>query len=414
MRGRRYRVLFIILLFSVLLLSSRVGRLYADDGSVYRMRFLPHAIARSYFPAGDDYMIPVDERTATLIERARSYESEGNFRQALRYYSTAYRRAAQPATPYIAFKLCTLEEQNGEAIGCMKDLIDRSPDFPLIDAVRFELAFRLFLLGKTQESLRYLSLIEQNETGGAPIFMPSALYFSGIIEAYDGNPEVALVSFERAIESMNATGGEDYRNIYPGLYLEMAKVLFTLAEYDKSEALLIGIYGTAPLALEQSEALFYLGEVYTAQTEWDRAHAAYSELALQYGGTPFALQAQKKLDGMPDIEYQNLTLQPVYNESLLTGRYGLDESTAIETVDEAAGSGAYALQLGSFSSEENAQGLVEQLQNLDFPAFLVQAQVEEVYYYRVRVGFYESKEEARKVLQALGELGYSGYILKDE
>ena len=414
MRKRRYRVSFIILLFSVLFLSLRVGRLHADDGSVYRMRFLPHAIARSYFPAGDDYMIPVDERTETLIERARSFESEGNVRQAQRYYSTAYRRAAEPAVPYIAFKLCTLEEQNGVAIGCMKDLIDRSPNFPLIDAVRFELAFRLFLLGKTQESLRNLSLIEQNETGGAPIFMPSALYFSGIIEAHDGNPEAALVSFEKAIEAMNATGGEDYRNIYPGLYLEMAKVLFTLAEYDKSEALLIGIYGTAPLALEQSEALFYLGEVYTAQTKWDRAHAAYSGLALHYGGTPFALQAQKKLDGMPDIEYQNLMLQSVYDESLLTGRYGLDESTASDTVDEAAGSGVFALQLGSFSSEENAQAFVEQLQFLDFPAFLVQAQVEEVYYYRVRVGFYKSMEEAQKVLQALGELGYSGYVLKDE
>lgn len=412
---QRCLYLFIILLFNTLLLSSCISPLHAEsDGPVYRMRFLPRGIAHSYFPTGDDYMIPVDGKTKSLIERARSYESAGNYRQALRYYSTAHRRAAPPAAPYIEFKLCTLEERSGEAILCLKELIDREPGFPLIDAVRFELAFRFFLQGKPQASLNYLSSIEQNEMGGAPIFTPSALYFSGIITAEDGEPAVALAFFEQAIESMNATGGEDYRDIYPGLYLEMAKALLALGNYKQSEELLTGLYGTAPLPMEQSEALWYLGQVYAAQTQWDMAHAAYAALVAQYGGTPFALQARKKLEGLDDEAYEVHTVQPVYDESLLTGHYGYGEETVEEAVVEAAAPGAYALQLGSFSREENAQSFVEQLQSLNYPAFLAQAQVENAYYYRVRVGFYETKEEARAVLQNLQDQGFSGFILEDQ
>ena len=413
---QRYLYLFMILLVNALSFLFHINPICAeDDGAVYRMRFLPRGIAQSYFPTGEEYIIPVDGKTESLIERARSYESAGNNRQALRYYAAAQRRATPPAAPYIAFKLCTLQEQSGEAILCLKELIDRTPGFPLIDAVRFELAFRLFLQGKPQESLNYLSSIEQNENGSAPIFTPSALYFSGIIASEDGEPAVALAFFEQAIESMNATGGEDYRDIYPGLYLEMAKVLLALGSYEQSEKLLTRLYGTAPLPIEQSEALWYLGQVYAAQTQWNMANAAYAALVAQYGETPFALQAQKKLVSMDDDSYAALAVEPVYDETILTGSYGSVEETVDEAADEEAESpGAYALQVGSFSREENALGYVEQLQSLDYPAFLVQAQVENGYYYRVRVGFYETREEARTVLQDLQDRGFSGFILEDK
>lgn len=407
--------LCISLLFCTLLLPSYATRMHAEEGGqVYRMRFLPHDIAHSYFPTGDDYMIPVDGKTESLIERARGYESTGNNRQALRYYSMAYRRAATPAAAYIGFKQCTMEEQSGDATQCLKDLIENAPGFPLIDAVRLELSFRLFLQGRPAEALEYLSAIEQNEMGGAIIFTPSVYYLSGIILADDEDVAGALAFFAQAIESMNATGGEEYRDIYPGLYLEIAKSLIAVGSYDRAEDLLKGLFGTAPLLMEQSEALWYLGQVYAAQTQWDMAHAVYAVIVTQYAGTPFALQAQAELEGIDDDGYDTLAVQPVYDESLLTGRYVYGEDEAKKPDEAAAINGGYALQLGSFSSEGNAWKFVGQLQNLGYPAFLIQAQVEDVDYYRVRVGDYSTKEEARAVLDDLQDRGFSGFIIGDQ
>ena len=407
--------LCISLLFCTLLFPSYAIRMHAEDGGqVHRMRFLPHDIANSYFPSGDDYMIPVDRKTETLIERAQDYESTGNYRQALRYYSMAYRRAATPAAPYIGFKRCTMEEQSGDATQCLKDLIENAPGFPLIDAVRFELSFRLFLKGRSADALEYLFAIEQNEMGGAMIFTPSVYYFSGIILADDGDPSGALTFFAQAIESMNATGGEEYRDIYPGLYLEIAKSLIAVGSYDRAEDLLKGLYGTAPLLIEQSEALWYLGQVYAAQTQWDMAHAVYAVIVTQYAGTPFALLAQAELEGIDADGYDTLAVQPVYDESLLTGRHVYGDDEAEDVDDSAVIRGGYALQLGSFSSEGNAQKLVGQLQNLGYPAFLIQAQVEDVNYYRVRVGYYSTKEEARTALNDLQDRGFNGFIIGDQ
>jgi tetratricopeptide (TPR) repeat protein len=378
------------------------------------MRFLPHDIAHSYFPTGDDYLIPVDGKTEILIERAQDYESTGNHRQALRYYSMAYRRAATPAAHYIGFKRCTMEEQSGEAIACLKDLIENAPGFPLIDAVRFELSFRLFIQGRYAGALEYLSAIEQNEIGGAMIFTPSVYYFSGIILADDGDSSGALAFFTQAIEFMNATGGEEYRDIYPGLYLEIAKSLIAVGSYNRAEDLLKGLYGTAPLLIEQSEALWHLGQLYAAQTQWDMAHAVYAVIVTQYAGTPFALQAQAELEGIVEDGYDTLAVQPVYDESLLTGRYLYENDEAKDVEGSAVIRGGYALQLGSFSREENAQKYVGQLQNLGYPAFLIQAQVEDVDYYRVRVGYYSTKEEARTVLNDLEDRGFNGFILGDQ
>ena len=211
---------------------------------------------------------------------------------------------------------------------------------------------------------------------------------------------------------MNETGGEDYRNIYPGVYLEMAKSLFALNRYEEAENLLIALYGTAPLAVEQSEALWYLGEVYRAQAAWGRAYASYRVLVEQYGGTPYSSRAQARLEELDENQDATLSIEPLYDESLLTGQFGHDAETAGETPVEVPTSATFAIQLGSFSREDNAKVFAEQLSSLGYPSFLVQAEVDDVYYYRVRVGFYESREEAQGVLQALTDLGYSGYILE--
>ena len=404
----------------LLLPSPSATRIHADErGESYRLTFLPRDIAQSYFPTGEDYLIPGGGKMEILIERARDYEMQGNYRQALRYYSMASRRAeGTPAAAYVRFKQCSLEEHTTDANTCLSDLIISSPDFPLIDAVRFELAFRLYLQGKYAEALNYLSAIEQNETGGAMIFTPSAYYFSGIVLAGEEDHTGALASFEKAVESMNAVGGEDYRDMFPGLYLEMGKSHFAVGNYEQAEDLFKRIYGTAPLALQQAESLWYLGRVYAIQTRWEMAYEAYVLVEQQYPGTPFALKAQPERERIRDtgvVEGGKL-VQQVYDDSILTGSYVYGVEEAAEEYPTTADSGreGYAVQIGSFSDRQNAERLAGQLQELGFAAFLHQARVNDRDFYRVRVGYYPTREDAAVAMKDLQERGFHGFIIQDQ
>lgn len=62
---------------------------------------------------------------------------------------------------------------------------------------------------------------------------------------------------------------------------------------------------------------------------------------------------------------------------------------------------AWIIQVGSFSSRQNAEGLVNKLQKKRFPAFLEQTDVKGKTLYRVRVGPEIDQELAQKLLVKL-------------
>lgn len=72
---------------------------------------------------------------------------------------------------------------------------------------------------------------------------------------------------------------------------------------------------------------------------------------------------------------------------------------------------SWAVQVGSFRSEENAQGLTDEL-SADFPAFYTKSEVGGVAYYRVRVGPYADEQQARRAAEALIERGRNAQMLK--
>ena len=69
------------------------------------------------------------------------------------------------------------------------------------------------------------------------------------------------------------------------------------------------------------------------------------------------------------------------------------------------------MQLGSFSSEENAEGLAADLRKQGFAAFLSRVESGGRTLHRVRVGPQGSREEADKVAAALAKAGHSGQVV---
>jgi tetratricopeptide (TPR) repeat protein len=402
--------------FLIVFLISCALLLHAGE-SPYSSPIVPADIARTYFPGSEGYLRPADGRLESLVERARYYESNGNFEQALRAYTMASRRAAgSPAAPYILFKQCSLEKDPERAAGCLSSIIETFPDFPLINAVRYELAFRRYLMQALSRALEILGDIEESEREEIPVLTPSALFLSGIIRAEQGEHTDALILYERSIESMQQTGVEDRAEFYAGLYLEIAKSLYALGKLDEAESLLLRVYGSAPTVLLRHEALFRLGLLYESRSDEVGAYSVYSILREEHPGSPFELQARRKLEAMEPV--QRRPIEGLYDGSILIGRYGRGEGGGTDEVEpdevEPVQEKGYFVQIGSFSREENARTLEQQLQQLGFPASTVQARVNGEDFFRVRVGSYGGKEEARRVLSLLQEQGYNGYVLREE
>jgi rare lipoprotein A len=81
----------------------------------------------------------------------------------------------------------------------------------------------------------------------------------------------------------------------------------------------------------------------------------------------------------------------------------------------AAGSAGYfTMQLGSFTSRENATAFAGTLQQRFNGVHLVPARLDGETVYRVRMGTYQSREEARRAAEALAGAGYDVVVVEQE
>jgi len=82
--------------------------------------------------------------------------------------------------------------------------------------------------------------------------------------------------------------------------------------------------------------------------------------------------------------------------------------TPVETVS--VSKAGWAVQLGSFSSRENAQQLANEVGARGFPVFLMTLDRSGKKLYRVRVGPRESRAQAAELAERLKKAGYSGQV----
>ena len=73
----------------------------------------------------------------------------------------------------------------------------------------------------------------------------------------------------------------------------------------------------------------------------------------------------------------------------------------------------WVVQVGSFSSEDNANLLIKKLSQQSFSAFVIERDENDGASFRVRVGPFDEKSEAMKVLSIIEEkFGLVGFLVK--
>jgi len=77
----------------------------------------------------------------------------------------------------------------------------------------------------------------------------------------------------------------------------------------------------------------------------------------------------------------------------------------------ASATGMFAVQLGSFSSQENAERLAADLRNQGYAAFLSQVESGDRQLHRVRVGPQKDRESAEAVAAQLAKSGHTGQVV---
>lgn len=88
-----------------------------------------------------------------------------------------------------------------------------------------------------------------------------------------------------------------------------------------------------------------------------------------------------------------------------------DSSAPAAPVAAGSATGMYAVQLGSFSSQENAERLAAELRKQGFAAFLSQLATAGGQLHRVRVGPQKDRESAEAMAERLAKAGYKGKVL---
>ena len=89
----------------------------------------------------------------------------------------------------------------------------------------------------------------------------------------------------------------------------------------------------------------------------------------------------------------------------------ISEEARVEVASATSSTGMWAVQIGSFSSQENAENLAAGLRRQGFAAFLSQHSGPSGPLHRVRVGPQRDREEAEAMAARLGAAGHRGQVV---
>ena len=155
------------------------------------------------------------------------------------------------------------------AMGELRQLMERSPQAPWVEAVDFYLAQAWMLLRKQGPALRQIDLF---------------------LDRYPTSPLVPRVLISKgkiSLASAKQLAATDAESQATAEYLRKAEDIFWQVQQKAPNDLVL-----------QAEAGYYLGEVYAALREPIRAREAFRKVADTYPDTPYASQALYSLGGV--------------------------------------------------------------------------------------------------------------------
>jgi cell division septation protein DedD len=122
---------------------------------------------------------------------------------------------------------------------------------------------------------------------------------------------------------------------------------------------------------------------------------------------------QARLDSLRQVEQQRIAQQiQAYEDSVARANEPQEMQQENETGFSFAENGNYAVQVGAFRSEEQANSYRNKLRERDYPSvYTVKVGEEETgdIWFRLRVGYFASKEDAEEFGRQLGQELDTGY-----
>jgi DedD protein len=123
-----------------------------------------------------------------------------------------------------------------------------------------------------------------------------------------------------------------------------------------------------------------------------------------------ARQQSPPPDPVPQPAQQPAREPPAESKAAATNEAAKPPATVSATTTESA-TGMWAVQLGSFSSQPNAERLAAELRKAGYAAFLSRVQTSSEVLHRVRVGPQQNRESAEQVAARLGSDGHKGQVV---
>ena len=335
---------------------------------------------------------------------------------------SAYKKVANTKkAPYILFKQSILTENLDACISGLKEIINKYPEFPLINAVRYVLTLKLYVKKDYEAAIFYLEEIENQEILGIYIFTPYVYTLLGLVNYDLHNYEQAIAYYNESNKMLSNHGS--FQSDLPIVrnYLEISKTLLSLKDdkYSYIEDLLQRIFGTSSSSLYKQEALFILAQYYEDTGDALLAYSVYLQLIQDYPTALLSLEAKKRIDTMEAPEADgSFQFTGIYDESILDGTFELgkppaEEERFEEEIGEIA-SHKFFIQVGSFTERKNAENLFRMLGEKGYSAIIIEATIDKKKVYRVRVGSFPTSQEAEKKMGVLLNSGYQGFIVKEK
>jgi tetratricopeptide (TPR) repeat protein len=299
-----------------------------------------------------------------LVERARRHVESGRYDAAAALFERALETARGETLVEAKFRLAGLERDAGRAARLYREVTagDAGGDWAALASL--ELAKMQFALGNYHEAY---DLLDDNE---ACDVSQEACLFEGLSAIMMQRFEDARRPLQRVREGQLRTWA----------YLSLAEVDMGMNHVGEA----CERYASLSSALISPTALYRYGECLEDRGDSDGAKREYREIIRSFRDTPEAVLAAEKLQLMDeknervDEAARDIRDTPAPHEG---GTSELDEG--------------FTLQFGSFRDRGNAIKLAAKIKRV-YPGVRIDSElVRYREYYRVRYGYFATREEAR-------------------
>lgn len=231
----------------------------------------------------------------------------------------------------------------------------------------------------SKDYIKALKLLKEiyNRINENSIYKDNALYWIGITYLKMQKTDMALETFKKYVR---VSKNKKYFNY---AVLNLGDIYFTLGKFRAAEKK----YLTALLMLNIEEFKSYiyyqLGICYMNQSKYEMAYESFNIITKNYSNSIENNNALKKINFVKN--------RININEPVAVNK----DSKKKRTIKVSKKKKKFIIQLGVFKNKNGAKTLKSRMKKYNIPTYII----ENKGYYKVRIGFFEDLQEAKKFLE---------------